>query len=144
VGIPEGGTPPHTTPLDGVTLLHLAVDFDEDEIVRWLLQHGADPDAPASVDAEGFGGQTPLFHTLVTLGRKDDTLARALLDAGANPLARASVRKQLRDMGDPEKERMREFRNVTAVDYARQFGESFFVNEAAVKTLSLLESRHTR
>jgi hypothetical protein len=38
-------------------------------------------------------------------------------------------------MGDPEKERMREFRDVTPVEYARQF-EPFFVNDAAVDALT--------
>jgi ankyrin repeat protein len=134
MGLKEPGAP-HATPLDGVTLLHMAVDFDEDEIVRWLLDRGADPNATAAVDGEGFGGQTALFHTVVTLGRKDDSLARVLLDAGANPRVRATLRKQLRDMGDPEKERMREFRDVTPVEYALQF-EPFFVNEAAVNALA--------
>lgn len=135
VGMTEDGAP-HATPLDGVTLLHMAVDFDEDEIVRWLLDRGADPNATASVDGEGFGGQTPLFHTVVTLGRKDDSLVLVLLGAGANPRARATLRKQLRDMGDPEKERMREFHDVTPLEYARQFAEPIFVNDAAVNALS--------
>jgi hypothetical protein len=34
-----------------------------------------------------------------------------------------SIRKQLRDMGDREKERMREFHNVTPIGYAHQFQE---------------------
>jgi ankyrin repeat protein len=135
VGMTEDGAV-HATPLDGVTLLHMAVDFDEDEIVRWLLDRGADPNATASVDGEGFGGQTPLFHTVVTLGRKDDTLASVLLDAAADPRVRATLRKQLRDMGDPEKERMREFRHVTPVEYARQFAEPIFVNDAAVNAIT--------
>jgi ankyrin repeat protein len=134
VGMTDDGAL-QATPLDGVTLLHMAVDFDEDEIIRWLLDRGADPDATAIVDVEGFGGQTPLFHTVVTLGRKDDTLACALLNAGANPRARATLRKQLRDMGDPEKEQIREFRDVTPVEYARQFAEPIFVNAAAVDAI---------
>jgi ankyrin repeat protein len=135
VGLKEPGAP-HATPLDGVTLLHMAVDFDEDQIVGWLLNRGADPNAAASVDGEGFGRQTPLFHTVVTLGRKDDTLARVLLDAGANPRVRVTLRKQLRDMGDAEKERMREFRDVTPAEYGRQFAEPTFVNDAAVNALT--------
>src|SRR6218665_1093051 len=54
------------TSLDGVTLLHLAVDFDEGEIARWLLDRGMDVNARAAVDAEGFGGQTALFHAVVS------------------------------------------------------------------------------
>jgi ankyrin repeat protein len=49
------------TPLDGTTLLHLAIDFDEQEIFDLLLAHGADVNAGATVDAAGFGGHTPLF-----------------------------------------------------------------------------------
>jgi hypothetical protein len=85
---------------------------------------------------DGFGGQTPLFHTTVTLGRKDDILACVLLDAGANPHARATLRKLLRDMGEPENERMREFRDVTPVEYARQFAAPIFVNDAALDALT--------
>jgi hypothetical protein len=135
VGMTDEGAM-HATSLDGVTLLHLAVDFDEDAVVRWLLDRGADPNAAALIDADGFGGQTPLFHTVVTLGRKDDTLACVLLDAGANPLASATLRKQLRDMGDPEKEQMREFRDVTPVQYARQFAEPIFVNAPAMDAIT--------
>jgi hypothetical protein len=75
----------------------VAVDFDEDEIVRWLLDRGADPNAPALVDAEGFGGQAPLFHIVVTLGRKDDTLTCVLLDAGVEPHARATLVRSQND-----------------------------------------------
>ena len=47
------GWPVHGTPLEGATLLHLCVDFDELEIARWLLERGMDADAKAAVDAEG-------------------------------------------------------------------------------------------
>ena len=56
----------HGTPLGGATLLHLCVDYDELEIARWLLDHGMDADAPAAIDAEGFGGHTALFATVVS------------------------------------------------------------------------------
>ena len=56
----------HATPLAGTTLLHLCVDFDEIEIARWLLDRGADPNARAEVDADGFGGHTPLFGCVVS------------------------------------------------------------------------------
>ena len=39
-------------------------------------------------------------------------------------------------MSDPEKERMREFRSVTPLEYARQFAEPIFVNDAAVNALT--------
>jgi hypothetical protein len=59
-----------------------------------------------------------------------------LLSRGADPNARATLRKQLRDMGDPEKERLHEFHNVTPTEYARQFQEPSWVNEAALTALS--------
>ena len=40
----------HWTPIDGTTLLHLAIDFDEEDIFELLLAHGADVNARANVD----------------------------------------------------------------------------------------------
>ena len=78
---------------------------------------------------------TPLYHTVVTLAAPDDSKARLLLERGANPNARATIRKQLRDMGDPKKETMREFHNVTPIGYARQFQEPNWVNGPAITTI---------
>src|SRR6185503_6021522 len=49
------------TPVAGSTLLHVALEFDELEIARWLLDRGMRPDVRAAVDANGFGGHTALF-----------------------------------------------------------------------------------
>ncbi|MGE3241137.1 MAG: ankyrin repeat domain-containing protein [Pirellulales bacterium] len=125
----------HGTPLDGTTLLHMAVEFQEAEIVEWLLTRGADVNARAAVDSDGFGGHTPLFHTTVSLPPRRDTLARVLLAHGADPHLRTTLRKQLVDMGDPEKERMYEFHNVTAVEYTRQFQEPRMINVAAIAAI---------
>ena len=125
----------HCAPLDGATLLHMAVEYQEADIAQWLIDRGADVNARAALDADGFGGQTPLFHTTVTLGPKTDTLARLLLRRGADPNARATFRKQLRAMGDPEKERMHEYHNATAVDFARMFQEPGMINENAIAAI---------
>jgi ankyrin repeat protein len=122
----------HVTPVNGGTLLHLAVEYDDVGMVRWLIEHGADVNANAALDADGFGGHTPLFHTVVTLSGPGDSIARLLLQRGANPNVRATFRKQLRDMGDAEKEKMREFHNVTPLGYARQFQEPSWVNGPAL------------
>jgi len=45
----------HGTPLAGTTLLHICVEFDEVEIARWLIEHGADVNARAEMDADGLG-----------------------------------------------------------------------------------------
>lgn len=131
----QAGEGMHVTPVSGATLLHLAVEYDEIDIARWLIDHGVDVNANASLDPEGFGGHTPLFHTVVTLGEPDDTMARLLLEHGADPNARATFRKQLRDMGDLEKELMREFHNVTPLSYARQFQEPSWVNQLALAAI---------
>jgi ankyrin repeat protein len=125
----------HCAPLDGATLLHMAVEFQDVALAEWLIDHGADVNAKSAIDADGFGGQTPLFHTTVVLGNKDDRLARLLLSRGADPNVRATFRKQLVGMGDPEKSRMHEYYDVTAIGFARQFQEPKWVNEAAIAAI---------
>lgn len=130
-----GGSGLHVAPLDGGTLLHLAVEYQELEIAQWLIEQGADVNARSAMDADGFGGHTPLFHTTVTLAAPADAVARLLLHNGADPHLRATFRKQLRDMGDSEKEQMREYHDVTAIGFARQFPEPRWVNEAAIAAI---------
>jgi ankyrin repeat protein len=130
-----GGIGLHVAPVDGGTLLHLAVEYQENEIAQWLIDRGADVNARSEIDADGFGGHTPLFHTTVTLAVQTDAAARLLLQHGADPHLRATFRKQLRDMGDKEKEQMREYYDVTAVGFARQFQEPTWVNEAAIDAI---------
>jgi ankyrin repeat protein len=131
-----GGSGMHVAPLDGGTLLHMAIEFQDQRVAQWLIDHGADVNARSEIDADGFGGHTPLYHTTVTLAiRPDDALARLLLRSGADPHMRATFRKQLSGMGDIEKEQMREYRDVTAVGFARQFQEPKWVNEAAITAI---------
>jgi hypothetical protein len=113
----------HGTPLAGTTLLHICVDFDEIEIARWLIAHGADANAKATIDADGFGGHTPLFCCVVSQAfmcrrQQDASFARLLLDRGADPNARASLRKQLRFVPD---ESMHEYRDVTPICWGERF-----------------------
>jgi hypothetical protein len=126
----------HVTPVAGGTLLHLAIEYDDIDVARWLIGRGADVNGKAALDADGFGGHTPLFHTVVTLAVPDDSKARLLLDHGADPNARATFRKQLRDMGEPEKELMREFHDVSSIGYARQFQEPRWVNGPAITAIA--------
>ena len=51
---PNRGAALHGTPPGGATLLHMYVDFDEIEIARWLIEHVADVNARAEIDADGF------------------------------------------------------------------------------------------
>ena len=114
----------------------MAIDYYEREIFDWLLDHGADPDARAAVDADGFGGHTPLFSAVVVQpatvrGLEADYFVRALLERGADPSVRASIRKQLMFIDDEA----HEYREVTALEYGRAFHEERWVNKAALDFL---------
>jgi Ankyrin repeat len=132
----------HGTPLAGTTLLHLCVDFDEIEIARWLLHNdrGMDVNAKAQVDSDGFGGHTPLFGCVVSQPyrcglQKDAAFTRLLLEHGADPNARASLRKRLRFVAD---ETMHEYRDVTPLSWGERFHNKDWVNPAAMR---LIEER---
>lgn len=128
----EGRSGMHWTPIDGTTLLHLAIDFREREIFEWLLAEGADVNAPALIDREGFGGHTPLFNAVVNGPWKDATFAAALLERGASREARATVRKFLDWCEQP---RWHEARNVTPLEWARTFPDRGWINQAALERL---------
>jgi len=134
------------TPVYGTTLLHLAAYFDEIEIAQWLLDRGMNPDANAATDADGFGGYSALFSTVVSQhnfwvnygeGRPDDAaFTRLLLDRGADPAIRASLRARLEEGhgGGP----LREYRHVTALGWGEQYNAKIFVSR---ESLRLIESR---
>ena len=152
------GQPPYEamgTPVDGGTLLHLAVYWDELDMATWLLDHGADPNARAALDADGFGGFTPLFGSVVSQagfwinyphGREfrpgDAAFTELLLSRGADPGVRASIRMRLGEgHGDT---RLREFRDLTPLEWGQRFSreqlpgkhrEILFVNTAAMRLL---------
>jgi ankyrin repeat protein len=133
----------HGAPLAGATLLHMAVDYDEMEIARWLLDRGMDVDARAAVDADGFGGHTALFATVVSqpnfwmnhLRRPQVApFTELLLGHGGDPNARASLRKQLHPGygEDP----MREYRDVTPLSWGERFHHKIFVSGAAMRLIA--------
>jgi Ankyrin repeat len=128
----------HGTPLDGGTLLHLCVDFDEIGIARWMIERGADVNAKAAVDADGFGGHTALFGCVVSQPyrancRKDDEFARLLLDHGADLNLRASLRKRLRFAED---ETMHEYRDVTPFAWGQRFRNQDWVSPSVMRLVA--------
>jgi hypothetical protein len=134
------------TPVHGTTLLHISAYFDELEIAEWLLDRGMDPDARAASDAEGFGGYTALFSTVVSQrnfwvnygkGQPDEArFTRLLLDRGANPNIRVSLRARLEEGhgGGP----LREYRDVTPLGWGEQYHAGIFVSP---ESLRLIEAR---
>jgi hypothetical protein len=128
----DGRSGMHWTPIDGTTLLHLAIDFDEEAIFELLLEHGADVNARAHVDGQGFGGHTPIFNAVVSHGRNQASMASKLLERGASRIARASLRKFLDWCETPG---WHEARNVTPAEWGRNFPEKAWVNAEALRLL---------
>ena len=118
--------------LTGHTLLHLAIDFREREIFDWLLSRGADANARAAVDSDGFGGHTPLVQCdrLWPMARYGDD--RHAVGARREERCRASLRKFLDWIANPH---WYEARDVTAAEWGRGFPEKGWVN---ANTLQLL------
>jgi hypothetical protein len=52
------------TPLYEVSLLHICAEFNHAASAEVLVKQGADVNAVAGTDEIGFGGQTPIFHTV--------------------------------------------------------------------------------
>jgi hypothetical protein len=128
----DGRAGMHWTPIDGTTLLHLAVDFRERAIFDWLLAHGADVNARASVDGDGFGGHTPLFNAVVCGPWDDLGMTASLLERGARKEVRASLQKFLDWIATPHGY---EARDVTPVEWGRGFPEKKWVNTEALRLL---------
>ena len=133
----------HGTPLDGTTLLHICVEYDEIEIARWLIEHGADVNARADIDDDGFGGHTPLFGCVVNdsylCGRqRDGALVRLLLDHGADPNTRASIRKLIHFIPD---ETMHEYRNITPLTWGERFHGQRYHNWVSKEAMQLIVER---
>jgi ankyrin repeat protein len=130
----------HGTPIDGTTLLHLSIDFDEREIFDWLLDQGADVNAAALIDEEGFGGHTPLFNAIVSDGyangrQRDAYMLQRLLQLGADPNVTVNLRKYL-DWRDIPGWHIA--KNVTPLEWAASFPERSWVNREAVGIIEKL------
>ncbi len=138
----------HGAPLKGATLLHMCCDYDELEIAEWLIGKGADVNACAAIDADGFGGHTPLFSTVVSQpnfwmnhygGPKVAPFTELLLENGADPNARASLRKKMHP-GYME-DTLREYRGVTPLSWGRRFHFRMIVSEPAMKLIEAAGGR---
>lgn len=128
----DGKSGMHWTPIDGTTLLHLAVDFDEEEIFDLLLAHGAAVNARANLDADGFGGHTPIYNAVVSHGKRQGSMARKLLHRGASTTIRASLKKFLDWCETP---RWHKATDVTPHGWGKTFPDQGWVNAEAMQLL---------
>lgn len=72
------------TPLEEVSLLHICAEFNHVACARVLVSEGADIDRRAGTDQHGFGGQTPVFHTVNQILNHSFEMLQFLLDRSCN------------------------------------------------------------
>ncbi|MCB0664532.1 MAG: ankyrin repeat domain-containing protein [Saprospiraceae bacterium] len=66
------------------SLLHICAEFNHLDSAKVLLEFGLEADVVAGYDEFGFGGQTPIFHTVNQNGNHSVDMLQYLLDQGAN------------------------------------------------------------
>jgi Ankyrin repeat len=72
------------TPLTGATLLHIAAEYNAVTCGKLLLQNGSDVNARAGIDENGFGGHTPIFHTVNQNNNNSAAMMNLLLENSAD------------------------------------------------------------
>ncbi len=71
------------TPLMGASLLHVACEYGNLNAAKVLLTAGANIEAKAAMDAYGFNGHTPIFHTVCQHRNHCLPVLQLLLSQGA-------------------------------------------------------------
>jgi hypothetical protein len=72
------------TSCKGVSALHICAEFNSVRCAAVLIEAGADVNARADVDANGIGGQTPLFHAVNSNQNHCRPMMELLVDSGAD------------------------------------------------------------
>ena len=72
------------TPLYEVSLLHICAEYNHLSCAQILVKHGADINAKAGIDKNGFGGQTPIFHTVNQHANKSIDVLKYLISQQAD------------------------------------------------------------
>jgi hypothetical protein len=107
-----------------------------------------DVNVRAATDAQGFGGYTPLFSAVVSYTylvrsiyarpKPDrDPFAELLLDRGADPSARASLRTRVHS------EVIHEYRDVTPLGWGARFHDQALVSKPAMKLMAERGGQHS-
>ncbi|WP_127588499.1 ankyrin repeat domain-containing protein [Paenibacillus koleovorans] len=123
-------------PIEGTTLLHLAIEYDEFEIAQWLIDQGADVNALSAPSMDGGAGHSPMFHAVLACMSPTDKRTQFLLDHGADPSIRATIRHP---EGGWDERAGKVFEQVTALEYALQFQTApGWCNRDSIKVLGNL------
>jgi len=72
------------TPLFEASLLHICAEFNHEACAKVLVNKGSDINSKAGLDENGFGGQTPIFHTVNQHANKSIDVLKYLLSCGAD------------------------------------------------------------
>jgi len=72
------------TPLTGGTLLHFCAEYNHVACAWVLVRYGADVNARSAMDEYGFGGHTPVFHTVNQNQNNSEAMLQFLLKHGAD------------------------------------------------------------
>lgn len=72
------------TPLFEATLLHICAEFNHVSCAEVLVTNGAAINARAGIDEYGFGGQTPIFHTVNQNRNQSEAMMQYLLSQSAD------------------------------------------------------------
>jgi ankyrin repeat protein len=129
-GLDFGTTGSRMLTLRGTTLLHVAAEYQNLEVVQFLVERGADVNAPAEVDAAGVGGQSPIFHAATQPEDGGLAVVRYLVEHGAHLTMRVKLPGHY--------ERPGEIVECTPLEYALLFpgsqgATSAFLRERAPK-----------
>ncbi|MBC7885180.1 MAG: ankyrin repeat domain-containing protein [Saprospiraceae bacterium] len=71
------------TPLHEVSLLHICSEYNHLACAKILVKYGADINSKAGTDNFGFGGHTPIFHTVNQDANKSIDMMKYLISQNA-------------------------------------------------------------
>jgi hypothetical protein len=72
------------TPLYEASLLHICAEYNHIACAKILVKHGMNVNVKAGFDENGFGGQTPIFHTVNQHNNNSIDMLHFLIDQNAN------------------------------------------------------------